>query len=77
MAAVICAHRTRGGGPWHSTSARDHRVFSGALDRGRLGLVERLAARAVKAPDGDSRPWGEIDAWTETIASEVGALVPT
>jgi len=56
--------------------ARGHRVFSGALDRGRLGIAERLVARAVRAPYGDFRRWDEIDAWAETIASQLGDPLP-
>ena len=55
---------------------RGHRVFCGALDRGRLGFAERLMVRAVKAPYGDYRRWDEIDEWAETIASQLGAPVP-
>jgi menaquinone-dependent protoporphyrinogen oxidase len=51
---------------------RDHRVFSGALDRSKLGFAERLVASAVKAPDGDFRRWDEIDAWVGTIAAQLG-----
>lgn len=48
--------------------ARDHVTFTGALDRGRLGLADRLIARAVKAPDGDFRDWQAIRAWADGIA---------
>lgn len=51
--------------------ARGHRMFGGALDRRRLGVTERLVVRAVKAPEGDFRPWAEIDAWTDSIAGEL------
>jgi menaquinone-dependent protoporphyrinogen oxidase len=51
---------------------RGHRVFCGSLDRGRLGFAERLVVRAVRAPYGDFRRWDEIDAWAETIASQLG-----
>lgn len=54
-----------------ATGARAHRVFPGKLDRGVLGMAERLIASAVRAPDGDYRPWPEIDAWAESIS---GAL---
>jgi hypothetical protein len=48
-----------------------HRMFGGALDRRRLGVTERLVVRMVKAPEGDFRPWAEIDAWTDSIAGEL------
>lgn len=47
---------------------RDHHVFPGALDRRRLGVTERLAASAVRAPEGDFRDWHGVDAWAEAIA---------
>jgi menaquinone-dependent protoporphyrinogen oxidase len=50
---------------------RGHRVFGGALDRRRLGIGERLVVRAVKAPEGDFRPWEEIDAWADAIAAQL------
>jgi menaquinone-dependent protoporphyrinogen oxidase len=50
---------------------RDHRVFSGALDRAGLRLRERLVVGALKAPCGDFRDWDEIDAFAQTIADEL------
>jgi menaquinone-dependent protoporphyrinogen oxidase len=55
---------------------RGHRVFFGALDRGRLGFAERLVVRAVRAPDGDFRRWDEIDDWADMIASQLGSRLP-
>jgi len=52
-----------------ATRAREHRLFAGRLDRGRLGLGERVVARAVHAPEGDFRDWGEIEAWADDIAA--------
>jgi menaquinone-dependent protoporphyrinogen oxidase len=51
--------------PW------DHRVFFGAwdpskLDRGRLGLAERMIAKVL--PKGDFRDWQAIQAWAASIA---------
>ncbi|MCI0582889.1 MAG: flavodoxin domain-containing protein [Chloroflexi bacterium] len=51
--------------------ARDHRVFPGKLERAGLGLAERAIVDAVGAPEGDFRPWLEIDAWAAGIAAEV------
>jgi menaquinone-dependent protoporphyrinogen oxidase len=58
--------------------ARGHRVFPGLLDRRRLGLAEKAILAVVRAPEGDYRPWGGIDAWAGEIAaalegSSVGA----
>lgn len=51
-----------------ATGARAHRVFPGKLDRRVLGVGEKLVASAVRAPEGDYRPWPEIDAWAVAIA---------
>lgn len=56
-----------------STGARGHHVFVGKLDKHELGLFERLAVKAVKAPEGDFRDWPEIRAWARGIGD---ALVP-
>lgn len=53
--------------------ARDHRIFGGDVDRGVLGLGENVILTAVRAPEGDYRPWHEIRAWAETIAAELAA----
>lgn len=53
-------------------SPKEHRVFFGALDKGKLGFGERMIVKAVKAPDGDFRDWDRIREWAEQIASELG-----
>jgi menaquinone-dependent protoporphyrinogen oxidase len=55
-----------------ATGAREHRVFAGLVDKGRLGLGEKVILAAVRAPEGDYRPWDEIRAW----ATEIGAALP-
>lgn len=52
--------------------ARGHRVFPGLLERRRLGFGERALVAALRAPEGDFRPWPEIEAWAQQIA---GALL--
>ncbi len=49
---------------------RDHHVFFGALDRGRLGLVDRLVASLPAFPgaEGDFRDWGDVEGWARGIA---------
>ena len=42
-----------------ATGAREHHLFTGALDRSRLGL-ERAIVRVVGAPDGDFRDWDDV-----------------
>jgi menaquinone-dependent protoporphyrinogen oxidase len=53
--------------------ARGHRTFSGRLDRGRLGMGERLVISAVRAPEGDFRDWEALTAWAGEIAVELKA----
>jgi menaquinone-dependent protoporphyrinogen oxidase len=57
--------------------ARGHQVFAGRIDRKRLGLGEKVIMTALRAPEGDFRPWTDVRAWTEGIAralvSEQGA----
>ncbi len=52
---------------------RGHRVFAGRLERASLGFAERTAAKAVHAPEGDSRDWDAIDAFADAIASQLSA----
>jgi len=49
--------------------AREHRVIPGRIDKKRLGLGERAILAAVRVPEGDFRPWAEIDAWALEIAA--------
>jgi menaquinone-dependent protoporphyrinogen oxidase len=49
--------------------ARGHRLFAGRLDRQELRWVERAAARAVHAPEGDFRDHDEIRRWASGVAS--------
>jgi menaquinone-dependent protoporphyrinogen oxidase len=48
--------------------AREHTVFVGKLDKGNLGLGERLVSRIVGAPEGDFRDWDAIRNWARSIA---------
>ena len=54
-----------------ATRSREHRLFAGALDRGKLGFGERAVVMAVRAADGDYRDWDEIDAWAGEIAASL------
>ncbi|WP_241769775.1 flavodoxin domain-containing protein [Rhodococcus opacus] len=54
---------------------RDHHVFFGALDPGRLTFAEKTlrklpAARAMMA-EGDFRDWTDIEDWARSIAEEL------
>lgn len=51
--------------------AREHRIFTGRLDRGRLAFGERAIVAAVKAEYGDFRNWDEIAAWGAKIARQL------
>jgi len=51
-----------------TVGARGYVTLTGALDRSRLSLVDRVITRMVKAPDGDFRDWEAIRAWTHGIA---------
>jgi menaquinone-dependent protoporphyrinogen oxidase len=53
---------------------RNHRVFAGKLDKRGLGLAERAITGAMKAPEGDFRPWAEIEAWAAAIAQELSEV---
>ncbi len=52
-----------------ATKAREHRVFAGQVDRSRLGLGEKVLLTAVRAPEGDFRPWDDIRTWAAGIAA--------
>lgn len=48
---------------------RDHHRFPGRIDRSKLGLAERTIVSMLRVPDGDFRPWAEIEAWALRIAA--------
>ena len=56
-----------------ATGAREHRVFAGQVDRAKLGLGEKVILTAVRAPEGDFRPWEEIRTWAAGIAAALKA----
>jgi len=49
-------------------NVREHHIFSGEVDRGELGLGEKLLTRATGLAEGDYRQWAEIGAWAAGIA---------
>ena len=55
------------------TGAREHRMFSGRLDRQRLGFAEKAVGKAVHAPEGDYRDWSAIDGFAGEIAAQLAA----
>lgn len=56
-----------------ATGARDHRTFTGKLDRHRLGLGEKTVVVAMRVPDGDFRDWAAVDGWAGEIAAALRA----
>jgi menaquinone-dependent protoporphyrinogen oxidase len=60
---------------------REHQVFFGVLDPGRLSFAERsmrkLPAARAALPEGDFRDWDEIQDWAYGIAREVTQLEST
>jgi menaquinone-dependent protoporphyrinogen oxidase len=50
------------------TRALEHRMFSGRLDRARLGHIQRFALCIVRGLDGDFRDWPAIRLWADEIA---------
>jgi menaquinone-dependent protoporphyrinogen oxidase len=60
---------------------REHRIFFGALDPGKLGIKHRTlrklpAARAI-LPEGDFRNWDEIESWVISIVRALESLQNT
>lgn len=55
--------------------AREHRTFPGALDRHKLGFAEKAMVAAVRAEEGDFRPWAEIEGWAREIAASLEPAV--
>lgn len=58
------------------TSAREHRIFAGKIDRSRLSFGEKAIMIAVRAPEGDFRDWDAIDTWAGRISSQLGSPAP-
>jgi menaquinone-dependent protoporphyrinogen oxidase len=54
-----------------STSAREHRLFAGKLDRSKLNFGEKAIVVAVRAQEGDFRDWDAIDDWSRHIAGQL------
>jgi menaquinone-dependent protoporphyrinogen oxidase len=57
-----------------ATQARDHKVFSGRLDKRSLGPAEQLVSKVVEAPEGDFRDLGAIIEWARSIASSLVSM---
>ena len=46
-------------------------MFSGKIDKSKLGFAERAIIVAVRAPEGDFRRWDEIETWSRSIAANL------
>lgn len=63
-----------------TVALREHRVFFGAMDAGKLGFLHRLIYKMPANrndaifPQGDFRNWTAIDAWADSIAETLKAL---
>jgi len=57
-----------------ATGAREHRLLVGALERGKLGMGERIIVRAVRAPYGDFRDPATIREWARHVANELATV---
>jgi menaquinone-dependent protoporphyrinogen oxidase len=53
------------------TQAREHKLFAGKLDKGKLGFGERAVMLAFRAAEGDYRDWQQVEAWARAIAGEL------
>jgi menaquinone-dependent protoporphyrinogen oxidase len=53
------------------TQAVSHRVFPGRLQRSALPFAEKVVVAAVRAPDGDFRPWDDIADWAREIGRQL------
>ena len=51
--------------------AREHKLFAGKVDKGKLGLLEKAVVRAAHASEGDHRDWDEIKRWASEIATQL------
>lgn len=60
-------------GTMEALSAREHVMFGGRLDKNELSFVERAVARALRAPDADTRDWDVIRAWADKIDGALAA----
>ena len=54
-----------------ASSALEHRVFAGRLDKKLLGFGEKAVVIAVRAPEGDFRDWEAIDGFAGEIAEHL------
>lgn len=51
-----------------TTKAREHRVFSGRIEKKQLSFPDRAIVTAMRVPDGDFRDFDEVREWAAGIA---------
>lgn len=56
--------------------ARGHGIFPGRIDRGSLGVLERLVVRLVNAPYRDDRDFAAVRSWAADVAATTVASFP-
>ena len=54
-----------------AVNARDHRMFTGAIQPDELSFLVRLFFRLSGGRYGDFRKWDEIDGWADEIADQL------
>jgi menaquinone-dependent protoporphyrinogen oxidase len=59
-----------------SISPREHRYFSGAIERDHWGTSGRAFFAAMHGRYGDLRDWAVIEAWANHIATELARQEP-
>jgi menaquinone-dependent protoporphyrinogen oxidase len=58
-----------------ATGAREHKVFSGKMEKRELGFAEKAIVLALRAPEGDFRDWDAIRRWAGGIAGSLRAEI--
>jgi menaquinone-dependent protoporphyrinogen oxidase len=58
-----------------ATSALDHRVLAGKIDKSKLSFAEKAILIAVRSPEGDFRDWEEIEGWAGSIADSLSSRI--
>ena len=61
----------------NAVSARDHRMFAGAIQPDELSFMVRLFFRLSGGRYGDFRKWDEIDGWANEIADQLTDQSPS